>query len=131
LAGMGHTHVPLLSYVAQEAQTDPQVQPRIIAALGRTKHPGSIDAIRVALASSEWKVRAAAAEAAGHAALVDLADRLRDLLCDRIWMVRFRAAEALLKFGTIGRERLVAASNGGDPLAREAARTMLAEAASA
>lgn len=129
LAEMGHTHVPLLSYVAQEAQTDPHLQPRIIAALGRTKHPGSVDAIRVALTSPEWKVRAAAAEAAGHAALVDLADRLCELLCDRIWMVRFRAAEALLKFGAIGRERLVAASNGADPLAREAARTMLAEAA--
>ncbi|QYU69621.1 HEAT repeat domain-containing protein [Leptolyngbya sp. 15MV] len=105
----------------------PHLEPRLVAALGRTRHPATLAVIRTALGSDMAQVRAAAAEAAGKAELVDLAPDLAALLADPEWMVRLRAAEALLALGKRGVDQLREASDAGDPVARRAARTMLAE----
>jgi HEAT repeat protein len=131
LAGLGHSQAQLVVSVACEMPFAPHLRPRLIAALGRTGHPGGRDLIARALSSARTEVRVAAAQAAGQARLVDLAGPLGDLLGDEVWTVRFRAAEALLKLGKRGVDRLLECGDGDDPVAREAARTMLAERAQA
>ncbi len=127
LADFGHAHVALIVSVASAGGFADHLEPRLVAALGRTRHPATRTVIRAALDSSLTKVRAAAAEAVGKAELVDLAEDLRRLLSDQDWLVRLRAAEGLLALGKRGVDQLLEAGGGADPVARDAARTMLAE----
>lgn len=129
LADLGHIHVALIVKIALTGGFPPHLQPRLIAALGRTRHPGARDPIAAALKSETMQVRAIAAEAAGRAGLIDLAPDLRAMLSDSEWLVRFRAAEALFAFGRGGTQQLQAAAAHDGPVARHAARTMLAERA--
>jgi len=129
LADMGHIHVGLIVKVANTGGFPPHLQPRLIAALGRTRHPAAREPIAAALKSEAAQVRAAAAEAAGRAGLLDLAPELRTMLSDGEWLVRFRAADALFAFGRAGTQQLRAAAANDGPIARRAALTMLAERA--
>ena len=127
LAEGGGEYAPLLAYMARESAGEPDLQPRIFRALGRNGHPAAISAIRQGLASAEWTVRAAAAEAAGKVGAVDAAPRLGELLGDENWWVRHRAGEALLRLGPRGVNTLREASTRDDETLRATATAILAE----
>ncbi len=119
--------VPVISDLALNAADDAAELPRYLRALGLIGHPAAHRAVMAGLSSQAFSVRAAAAEAAGRIALGEAADRLVELLDDGEWWVRFHAAEALLKLGPDGVERLRATARDGTPRARDAAASMLAE----
>jgi HEAT repeat protein len=119
--------VPVLAALALEADDGSEELPRYLHALGKLGHPSGKTAILAGLSSGSMAARAAAARAVGRIALTDSVDRLGQLLNDREWWVRFRAAEALLGLGDAGLARLRAAAAHGYGPAREAAGTMLAE----
>ncbi|RIV85669.1 HEAT repeat domain-containing protein [Aurantiacibacter zhengii] len=127
LSQRGGEYAPLLAYMARDSGNEPELQPRIFRALGRTGHPAGADAIMEGMASDNWTVRAAAAEAVGKTRLVAAADRLSTLLNDPHYWVRYRASEALLRIGTRGVSVLREASRSEDPVVRSAALKMLAE----
>lgn len=129
LADLGPVHVPLIVAVWRAGGFAQHLEPRLIAALGRTRHPAALEPVRAALGSEVTRVRAAAAEAAGRAGLADLAPMLRVLLADGDWTVRIRAAEALIALGERGVEELSAAAASDSAVARHAASTILAERA--
>lgn len=120
-------HAPLVAWMAEAAEEGGELRPRIFRALGRVGHPSAHPAILAGLDSDRWPVRTTAAEAAGRAALVQAVPRLGELLGDKEWWVRFRSGEALLRLGPAGHLALEAAANGDLPVAREAARAILAE----
>jgi HEAT repeat protein len=120
-------HAPLVGWMAEAAEDDPELRPRIIRALGRIGHPAGHDAVLAALADNAWQVRAAAAEAAGRSALQAAVPRLADLLGDDEWWVRFRAGEALTRLGKDGATALRTAAAGTNPVAQVAAEATLAE----
>ena len=122
-----YTLVPLIADLALGARNDAEELPRYLLALGQLGHPAARAAVIDGLARPSTAVRAAAATAAGRIGLLETADTLRMLLDDPEWWVRFRAAEALLDLGEKGRSLLHEAARTGDPRARDAARTMLAE----
>ena len=131
LADSGYTHAPLLAEMAANPCGAPDLQPRVFRALGRTGHPVSAGAIEAGLASQDWRIRAASAEATGQIALRRFAEQLGTLLSDRHWWVRFRAGEALLRLGEPGTAVMNRAASGTEALARRAATTLLAEKAAA
>lgn len=119
--------VPVIKSLALEAADGSEELPRYLHALGKLGHPGGREAVLAGLSSESMAARAAAARAAGRIALVDSAERLGELLNDREWWVRFRAAEALIDLGEAGLSRLRTAAVHGYGPARDAAVTMLAE----
>lgn len=131
LADSGYTHAPLLAEMAANPCGAPDLQPRVFRALGRAGHPVSARAIEAGLASQDWRIRAASAEATGQIALRRFAEQLGTLLSDEHWWVRFRAGEALLRLGEPGAAVMHQAANGTEALARGAATALLAEKAAA
>lgn len=128
LAASGdYSAVPVITRLALDAPEDAAELPRYLRALGLIGHPAARPAVMAGLASAAYAVRAAAAEAAGRIGLLEAADRLAGLLDDDEWWVRFRSAEALLKLGPDGIERLRAAAREGSSRARNAAAAILAE----
>lgn len=118
---------PLVAWMAGAAGHQTELQPRIFRALGRIGHPGGRDAVFEGLRSPDWRVRSAAAQAAGRIGLVEAVGPLGELLGDENWWTRFRSAEALVRLGAAGRAALKQAAETGSPLARNAAAAMLAE----
>ena len=127
LADRGGEYAALLAYMARDCSDEPELQPRIYRALGRTGHPAGAEAIMEGLTSDNWTVRGAAAEAAGKAGLVQATDRVAGLLDDPNYWVRLRASEALLRLGPRGINALRQASESEDHLAAGVAAKMLAE----
>ena len=127
LAELGGEYAPLLAYMARSAEGEPDLQPRLFRALGRTGHPAGTEAIVHGLSSEEWTVRSSAAEAAGKAGLAQAAARLGELLTDPHYWVRYRASEALLRLGPRGINTLREVSEGDDEEASAVAAKMLAE----
>jgi hypothetical protein len=120
-------HAPLVAWMASAAGEDGELQPRIFRALGRLGHPGGHAAIVAGLDSPVWQVRSAAAEAAGRSGVKSAVGRLAELLDDEEWWVRFRAGEALARLGADGRLELHRAACGPAPIARSAAKAIMAE----
>ena len=127
LAQSGADVSGLLAYMAEGATGETDLQPRLFRALGRSGDPAAARIIESGLASEEWPVRAAAAEAAGRTGLRHLADRLGDLMDDEAWWVRTRAGEALLRLGPAGLTVLHRIGDDGNEAARGAALATLAE----
>ena len=128
LAATGdYSLVPVIVDLALAADDGSEELPRYLHALGKLAHPSGAQAVLAGLSSASMAARAAAARAAGRIAIPDSVDRLGQLLRDREWWVRFRAAEALIAIGEPGIARLRGAAAGDDGPAREAASTMLAE----
>ena len=127
LASCGGEYAPLLAQMATLSAGESDLQPRIYRALGQTGHPAGAAAIEAGLSSSDWPVRASAAEAAGKTGAMHLADELGDMLADVNWWVRFRAGEALLRFGPRGMSVLGRIAESGDETARGAALALIAE----
>ena len=127
LAGLGGQYAPLLAYMARESDQEPELQPRVFRALGRTGHPAGTEAIVNGLHSSNWTVRAAAAEAAGRAGITQAADTIGQLLGDEDYWVRYRASEALLRLGPRGIAALREATESENERVRTSAIKMLTE----
>lgn len=120
-------YVPLVTWMAEAAGDDPDLYPRVLRALGQIGHPAGHPAILAALDDTDWRARAAAAEAAGRSALRKAVPRIAELLDDEEWWVRFRAGEALTRLGSAGRLALHRAAIADAPIARAAAKDTLAE----
>ena len=120
-------HAPLVAWMAEAADEESDLRPRIFRALGRIGHPAGHGAIIAGLDSPDWRVRSAAAEAAGRSALKDAVPQLAALLDDDEWWVRLRAGEALARLGAAGKLALHRAAVGDAPIARTAAKATLAE----
>jgi HEAT repeat protein len=73
------------------------------------------------------RVRSAAAQAAGKLGLEAAVPGLTHLLADRNWWVRFRAGEALVGMGDLGRGQLREVAASGRTVARKTAAITLAE----
>jgi hypothetical protein len=127
VASGDYSVVPVVTRLALDAPDDTPELPHYLRALGLIGHPAARPAVHKGLSSPAYAVRAAAAEAAGRIGIAEVADPLAGLLDDDEWWVRFRSAEALLKLGEPGLERLRAAARGASPRARSAAASMLAE----
>lgn len=128
LAATGdYSLVPVIAELALAAADGSEELPRYLHALGKLGHPSGSRAVLAGLSSESMAARAAAARAAGRIAITDSAGRLAELLNDREWWVRFRAAEALIEIGEPGIAKLRDAATGGYGPARDAAATMLAE----
>ncbi len=122
-----YTLVPLIATLAQTADPDDPALPRYLRALGWFGHPAAEAAIRRCLGVPSREVRAAAAEAAGRIGLASLAERLKLLLADPEWSVRYRAAEALTRVGPDGVRLLRDAAGTRSEPARTAAALTMAE----
>ena len=119
--------VPLISTLAETADPDDPALPRYLRALGWFGHPAAEPAIRRCLGVPYRDVRAAAAEAAGKIGLASLAERLKLLLSDPEWWVRYRAAEALTRVGPEGARLLRQTAGTACEPARSAAALTMAE----
>ncbi|MFN3946385.1 MAG: HEAT repeat domain-containing protein [Allosphingosinicella sp.] len=118
--------VPVIATLAATAEAADPALPRYLAALGAFGHPAAQPAVKRGLASPEWEVRAAAAEAAGRIGLQDLAPWLKEMLGDDQWWVRFRAAEALARLGPdCARLLREAAEQGAEPARSAGILTLL------
>jgi len=119
--------VPLIATLAETADPDDPALPRYLRALGWFGHPAAEPAIKRCLGVPYRDVRAAAAEAAGKIGLASLAERLKLLLSDREWWVRYRAAEALTRVGPDGVRLLRETAGTAAEPARSAAALTMAE----
>jgi HEAT repeat protein len=121
--------VPLIAELALNSSDESAELPAYIEALGGLGHPAAAAAVLNELHSSQPRVRAAAAAAAGRIGIFEAAERLAALVGDAHWQVRFQAATALSRLGPNGRKLLEKTAADGEPLARQAAATILAEQA--
>lgn len=120
-------HVQMINSMAHAAEEDTALLVRIYRALGRIGHPEGHCQILRGMEHAAWQVRASAAQAAGASSFLNGAQKLSDLLGDQEWWVRFRAGEALCRLGKAGRDELELVALHGTTLAREAAKSTLAE----
>ena len=80
--------------------------PVVIAGLRGVRTPETLPEVRALLAHADWQVRVQAARALGRVGERADAERLVQLLGDREWWVRYRAAEALLELPALSRADL-------------------------
>ncbi len=107
-------------------QRDPEV---ISLALGFLHSPRDLRLLRLAARHRNQQVRGAAAYAIGQVASPRDKTLLLDMMRDASWLVRFRAAEALLKLPGMDRAELLAFRDGArDRFAADMLTQMLAEA---
>ena len=99
----------------------------VLAALRMAHVPGVVDEVRRHLASEDWRVRLQAVRALGE--MGDRSDvaRLRALLSDPQWWVRYRAAQALLALPFVTKEELAELRNAGDRYAADMIAQVTAE----
>ena len=104
----------------------------LTAALGALWHPEDVSHARRLLAHAEWPVRVAAAKALGRFGGREDFERLCVTLADRIWWVRYRAAQALCNLPQVDGAELVAVANRiADRFAADILRQALAERSAA
>jgi hypothetical protein len=97
-----------------------------MAALKYAGHnPGYYHLVPPYLNAPEWQLRAAAAQIAGETKDISQVEKLSDLLKDKEWWVRMRAAQALVRIGTKGIQILKSQSIEHDQYAYEAATQAL------
>jgi HEAT repeat protein len=105
-----------------------QPVPVLAAALKVCRDPRGLPSVRRLAHHESWVVRAQAGTVIGH--LGDKSDvaLLQELLGDREWWVRYRAARALTELPTVTRQSLAAACEQmGDRFAQQILRQVLAE----
>jgi HEAT repeat protein len=123
--------VPIVAALAEDCGPAAAELPHYLSALGEFGHPDGATAVEARFVSPSADVRAAAASAAGNIRTVSALDGLERLVGDSDWWVRLRSAQALLRFGDLGAQRLQRlAVQAGEP-ARETAELILAESISA
>lgn len=100
-------HVTLPAGVLKAALSGASM-PVVIAGLRGVRTPETLPDVRALLAHADWQVRVQAARALGRVGERRDAERLAQLLSDREWWVRYRAAEALLELPALPRRELEA-----------------------
>jgi len=98
-------HLALPAAVLGTALKSPAM-PVVIAGLRGVRTPETLLDVRALLAHEDWQVRVQAARALGRVGERADAERLVQLLGDREWWVRYRAAEALLELPALSRADL-------------------------
>ena len=96
--------------------------------MDRTEIFGALTRLAV---DAQWPVRAQAARSLGMLADPATLPLLLTALRDPDWWVRMRTGLALTRFGSAGRNALLAAEVGADPSARDMARLVLGLSAQA
>lgn len=105
---------------------DPDVRAVCLSVL---EVPEGLEFVRASCIDDAWFVRVQAASALGRIGTADDVGRLIELLSDRVWWVRFRAAQALIELPFISNEELERLSETNeDRFACDALREALAEA---
>src|SRR5213083_1681529 len=104
---------------------DPEVRVQSARALGSFPHRDSVAALTRLATDDAWAVRAQAVRSLGMITDVSTLPLLIDALRDEVWWVRLRAALALMRFAAAGRNVLLEAEVGGDPVARAMAQMVL------
>jgi hypothetical protein len=105
------------------AHADPDV---VAAALRLATSPDSADQVRAHLTHANWQVRVQAVRALGPLGQRDDVVRLKALLADPHWWVRYRAAQALVGLPFVPRDELEALA-ASDRFAADIMRQVLAE----
>ena len=104
---------------------DPEVRVQSARAMGSFPHKESVAALKRLVTDDAWAVRAQAARSIGMIADMGTMPAVKAALEDSVWWVRLRAALALMRFGTAGRNALLEAETGAQPLASAVARMVL------
>ena len=99
----------------------------VLAALRLSRVPSVLPQVRGHLESTDWRIRLQAVRALGE--LGDRSDvaRLRALLSDPEWWVRYRAAQALTSLPFLSAAELAELSNAGDRYAADMMAQVAAE----
>ena len=113
------------SLTALAGHADAEVRTQVARALGAFPHPESIAALTRLRGDAQWPVRAQAVRSLGMLADPATLPLLHAALRDPDWWVRLRTGLALTRFGSAGRNALLAAEVGADTSARDMARLVL------
>jgi len=104
---------------------DPEVRIQAARAVGSFPHRESVAALKRLATDDAWAVRAQAVRSLGMITDVSTLPLVKAALRDNEWWVRLRAALALMRFAGAGRNALLEAEVGPDPLARAMAQLVL------
>jgi HEAT repeat protein len=104
---------------------DPEVRIQAARALGTFPHKESVTALKRLVTDEAWEVRAQAARSLGMIADAGTLPAVKSALQDEVWWVRLRAALALMRFGAGGRNALLEAETGAQPVASAVAKLVL------
>jgi hypothetical protein len=85
-----------------DSNSSPEIRLAIMKTLSRLQDPRGVSIVEKGLTDSDPAVRAQAAFCAGQMGMLEFGDRLRNLLSDGVWSVRYCAAEALFRLGPEG-----------------------------
>ncbi len=99
----------------------------VLAALRLARTPAVLDQVRAHLGSSDWRIRLQAVHALGELGERSDVARLRALLSDPEWWVRYRAAQALLSLPFLSEAELAELRNSGDRYAADMLAQVAAE----
>jgi len=113
------------SLTALAGHPDAEVRTQVARALGAFPHPESTPALTRLAGDAAWPVRAQAARSLGMLADPATLPLVHAALRDPDWWVRLRSGLALTRFGSAGRNALLAAEVGADTSARDMARLVL------
>ncbi|WP_374583777.1 HEAT repeat domain-containing protein [Pseudoduganella sp.] len=108
--------LPLLQLRGYLGSSDPEV---VLAALRLARLPGVLEDVRGHLASEDWRIRVQAVRALGELGDREDVARLRAMLSDPQWWVRYRAAQALLALPFLSEDELNELRNAGDRYAAD------------
>lgn len=104
---------------------DPEVRVQSARALGSFPHRESVTALKRLATDDAWPVRAHAVRSLGMITDAGTLPVVKAGLQDSIWWVRLRAALALMRFAAAGRNALLEAEVGANPLAGAVAKLVL------
>ncbi len=105
--------------------TDPEVRIQSARALGSFPHKESVVALKRLVTDEAWAVRAQAVRSLGMITDGSTLPLVRAALQDDVWWVRLRAALALVRFAAPGRNALLEAEVGANPVASAVAKMVL------
>lgn len=104
---------------------DPEVRIQSARALGSFPHRESVTALKRLVTDDAWAVRAQAVRSLGMITDSGSLPLVKAALQDSVWWVRLRAALALVRFAAPGRNALLEAEVGANPLAGAVAKLVL------
>lgn len=104
---------------------DPEVRVQSARALGNFPHRESVTALKRLVTDDAWVVRAQAVRSLGMITDAGTLPFVKAGLQDAVWWVRLRAALALMRFSGAGRNALLEAEVGANPLASAVATMVL------